>query len=109
MSDKSSEQLLNISTVQSPGAPTTNRVVSLAATDSTSITPTSDCIEMHIYNDTGEILRYGGSGVDGSSGGRMVPTSTMVIKTPRPGFAIYFYNPDGSAKDLDIVEFFKEY
>lgn len=105
--DLTSERVLNTSSIVSPGGTTTNRVVSLAATGVTVVTPTALCVEMHIQNRLDRALNYGGSGVGATTGGIIWPNSSMVVRSPQPGFKIYFYN-SGAIGDLDIVEFFRD-
>ena len=105
--DLSIQRFLNQSTIQSPSEPAQERVVSLNGQAATAVEQTNhDVTEIHIFNDTGEILRYGGSTVGASSGGALYPNQSMQFKSPQYGFKIYFYNPNAAAKDLDIVEFY---
>ena len=100
------EPLLNDRMVKGPSGTTTNRVVSLTADTAIAVTPTAGISAMHIFNDTGENIRYGGSGVDGNSGVKFFNQSTLVFDSPSDDFIIYFYNSGGAAVDLDIVEFY---
>jgi len=106
VSDISLEPLLNSRLVKGPSGPTTNRQVTLVSGTPKKVTPTSGCSAMHIFNNTAVNIRYGGSGVDGSSGVVLFNQSTLVISSPKSDFEIHFFQGSGSDKTLDIVEFF---
>lgn len=97
----------HVSASGSVGGTTTNRVVSIVNGVATDVSPTDGTVrEIHIINDTGQTLRYGGSSVDGSSGGYLYDKSTMVFKNPDSDFVLYFFQNSGADKDLDIVEMY---
>lgn len=72
----------------------------------TKVEPTSGATEIHFVNDMSTNARYGGTGVTASSGGLFFNQSTLIIKNPSSDFDIYFIQNSGSAKTLDVVEFF---
>jgi len=88
------------------GGNTTNRVVSLTDATAVAVTPTADTRELHIFNDTGQTLRYGGSGVTQTSGGILFNQGTIVFKNPDSDFSVWFIQSSGGAIDLDVIEFF---
>lgn len=92
--------------VEGVGGTTTNRVLAMSNNAATSDSPTADCVEIHYSNNTGTTVRYGGSGVTSTTGGKMQDGTTMVFKAPRSGFTIYFLQASGGSVNLDVVEFF---
>lgn len=100
------EPLLNDRLVQSPGGTTSNREFTATNSTATALSPTASATAMWIYNDTTTTFRYGGSGVDGSSGIEFFPKQTLIINNPKDDFLLYFFQSSGGDLVLDVVEFF---
>lgn len=100
------ETLLNDRIVKGPAGRATDRQVSLAADTAVRVTPTAFASAMHIFNNTGETIYYGGSSIDNTKGVKFYNQSTLVINSPGSDFEIYFYQAGGAAVNLDIVEFY---
>lgn len=92
--------------VTGPGSTTTSRQVTLTDGVAVSDTPSNGVTELQYCNQTGQNVRYGGTGIDASTGGMLYNGSTLVIKSPRSNFAIYFYQNSGGNLNLDVVEFY---
>lgn len=103
--DISIEPLLNLRTRGRVSGVTTNRQVTLTDGVATQITPTSGCKEMHIFNPLNVDIRYGGSGVTTSTGGKIFPQGNMAI-SPTNDFSFYLIQTGGSSDAIDVVEFF---
>lgn len=92
--------------VEGAGGTVTNRQVTLADNVATSDSPSADVTEIHYSNQTGQDIRYGGSGVTASTGGMFYNGTTMAFKNPQSDLAIYFIQNSGSPVNLDVVEFY---
>ena len=84
--------------------PTSNRQVTLNSAAAVEITPTAGVNEMHIFNGLSVTVRYGGSGVTTSTGGKIFPEGTFAIKV-NSNTSIYLIPESGGAASIDIVEF----
>jgi len=103
--DISVEALLNSRMVKSPAGTTTDRQVTLTDATVIEVTPTSGISAMHIFNNTGSTINYGGSGVTASTGVRLYNQSTLVMQNPADDFILHFFQNSGGDLTLDIVEF----
>ena len=102
--DISIEPLLNQRVKGRLSGNSSNRQVALNSSGAVQITPTSGCVEMHIYNNLGVSVRYGGSGVTTTSGGILFNQATLALN-PTNSFSFYMI-PVSSSGNIDIVEFF---
>lgn len=103
--DISLEPLLNQRIKGRLSGPATNRQVTINSAASVELTPTAGCKEMHIFNESGVTLRYGGSGVTTSTGGKLFNQGTMALN-PTDDFSVFIIPESGGPFDLEIVEFF---
>ena len=105
MSNISLEPLLNQRIKGRLSGVTSNRQVTLNSAAAVRITPTSGCVEMHLFNEIGVSIRYGGSGVLVTTGGKIFTQGTLALN-PTDTFEIYLIPESGGAASLEIVEFF---
>lgn len=83
---------------------TSNRRVTLTNATAIEITASNNVRSMHIFNDTGVNVRYGGSSVSSSQGGMIYPGGTLPLNV-NSNSSIYLRQDSGGNVDIDIVEF----
>ena len=103
--DISIEPLLNQRTKGRVSGITTNRQITLTDGVVITLTPTSGCKELHIFNGLDVTVRYGGSGVTTATGGKIFSQGSMAI-TPTNDFQLSLIQTGGSTTALDIIEFY---
>lgn len=104
----SSENSLNdlrqlIENAQITGA-ASNRQVTINPAAAVEITPTAGAKELHIFNDTGVGVRYGGSGVTTSTGGKIFNNGSLALRV-NSSTSLYLIPESGGDVNIEIVEF----
>lgn len=81
-----------------------NRQVTLNSAAAVEITPTAGTRVMHISNNLTVVVRYGGSGVTTSTGGKIYNGASFAFAVTSTS-SIYLIPETGGAQSIDIIEF----